>query len=186
VRLQYSAFTEMAYLLILAVVFIGYVVWKYWALLIGAGYDPTPMEKVYKMLDLAEVGAADIVYDLGSGDGRIVIAAAKRYGARAHGIEADPIRFLFSWCMVLLSGQKERICVHFGNFHKKHIADATVVTLFLYRSANEKLKHKFETELEPGTRIVSYVWQFEGWDTAVCLPEDRIYLYVKGEGGFHP
>ena len=138
------------------------------------------------MLNLAETGAADIVYDLGSGDGRIVITAAKRYGARAHGIEADPFRFLFSWCMVLLSGQTGRVHVHFGNFHKKHIADATVVTLFLYRTANEKLKQKLKTELEPGTRIVSYVWQFEGWDMAACLPEDRIYLYVIGERRCHP
>jgi len=176
----------MQYLLILAIVFVGYVVWKYWALLIGAGYDPTPMDKVYKMLDLAGVGAADIVYDLGSGDGRIVIAAAKRYGARAHGIEADPFRFLFSWCMVLLSGKKGRIHMHFGNFHKKHIADATVVTLFLYKYANEKLKHKLKTQLKSGTRIVSYVWQFEGWDLAACLPEDRIYLYVIGERRCHP
>ena len=168
----------MQYVLILAIVFVLYVVWKYWALLIGAGYDPTPMDTVYKMLDCAGVSENDIVYDLGSGDGRIVIAAARRFGARAHGIEADPFRFLFSWCMVILSGQAERVHVHFGNFHKKTISDATVVTLFLYRTANERLKNKLRTELKPGTRIVSYVWQFEGWDRVAYLPEDRIYLYV--------
>lgn len=168
----------MVYLAILVVVFVGYVVWKYWALLIGAGYDPTPMEKVYKMLNVAQTNKDDIVYDLGSGDGRIVIAAAKHFGAQAHGIEADPFRFLYSWCMVLLSRQSGRVHLHFGNFHNKRINDATVVTLFLYKTANEKLKEKLIAELNPGTRIVSYVWQFEGWDRDACLVDDRIYLYV--------
>lgn len=171
----------MTLLAILAVVFVGYVVWKYWALLIGAGYDPTPMDKVHKMLNLARTTEDDVVYDLGSGDGRIVIAAARRFGARAHGIEADPFRFVFSWFMVVLTGQTERVRLHFGNFHRKHISDATVVTLFLFRTANEHLKDKLLTELKPGTRIVSYVWQFTGWDAAACLPEDRIYLYVIKE-----
>jgi hypothetical protein len=168
----------MIYLVILVIVFVVYVVWKYWTLLIGAGYDPTPMDKVYKMLNLAQTGKDDIVYDLGSGDGRIVIAAAKQFNARAHGIEADPFRFLFSWCMVLFSGQAERIHLHFGNFHRQYIGGATVVTLFLYKTANESLKNKLMTELKPGTRIVSYVWQFEDWDVEACLPDQRIYLYT--------
>ena len=65
-----------------------------------------------------------------------------------------------------------------GNFFNKRLDKASVVTLFLFRSANNRLKEKFVRELKPGTRIVSYVWTIDGWELQDCLPEDRIYLYV--------
>ncbi len=168
----------MQLLIILAIVFILYIIWKYWTLSIGAGYDPTPMNKVYKMLDLAQVDENDIVYDLGSGDGRIVLTAARRFGAQAVGIEADPFRFIFSWFIILLSGHKKRIKLEFGNFFKKKIDNATVVTVFLFRPTNNKLRKKFINELKPGTRIVSYIWPFDDWKCEDALPEDKIYLYT--------
>ncbi len=168
----------MQFLLILAIAFILYIIWKYWTLLIGAGYDPTPTKYVCRMLELAGISEDDIVYDLGSGDGRILIAAARVYGARAVGIEADPSRFIYSWLNILVSGQVKRARVKFGNLFKKNISDATIVTLFLFRPANEKLKDKLLRELKPGTRIVSYVWRFEEWEMQGYLPENRLYLYV--------
>jgi len=168
----------MHYFIILLLVFALWIVWKYWTLLFGAGYDPTPMDKVYKMLNLAHVDKNDIVYDLGSGDGRIVLATARRFGANAVGIEVDPFRFVFSWFAVLLSGEFKRITLKFGNFFKKRIDDASVVTLFLFGPTNNKLKEKFMRELKSGTRIVSYVWPLDGWEVQDCLQEDRIYLYV--------
>ena len=175
----------MQFLLTLAIVFVLYIIWKYWTLALGAGYDPTPMDKVYKIMDMAQVNENDIVYDLGSGDGRIVITAAKRFGARAVGIEADPFRFIFSWLIVLFSGQSEKIKLKFGNFFKKKIDKATVVIVFLYGPTNNKLKEKFLKELKPGTRVVSYVWTFDNWELEDCVPEDRIYLYIikKAEQG---
>jgi SAM-dependent methyltransferase len=175
----------MQFLIILAIVFVLYIIWKYWALLLGAGYDPTPIDRVYKMLDMAQVNENDIVYDLGSGDGRILITAAKRYGARAVGIEADPFRFIFSWLNILFSGQSKKIKLKFGNFFKKKISNATIITVFLYRPTNNKLKEKFLKELKPGTRVVSYIWTFDNWELEDCLPEDRIYLYIikKAEEG---
>lgn len=166
------------FVIILGVVFVLYVIWKYWTLLIGAGYDPTPMEKVYRMLDLAEVNKDDVLYDLGSGDGRIIITAAKRFGAKAVGIEADPFRFLLSWVLILLSGQSRRIKLQFGNFFKKKLNDATVVTVFLYGPTNNKLTEKFRKELKPGARIVSYIWAFDDWELEDAVPEDKLYLYV--------
>jgi len=168
----------MQYLIILIIPLILYIIWKYWTLLIGAGYDPTPTKYVCRMLELAEINEDDIVYDLGSGDGRILIAAARVYGARAVGIEADPSRFIYSWLNILVSGQVKRARVKFGNLFKKNISDATIVTLFLFRPTNNKLKSKLLRELKPGTRIVSYIWTFEGWEFAGCLPEDRMFLYV--------
>ena len=165
------------FLTILVTVFILYVIWKYWALSVGAGYDPAPMDKVYKMLTMAKITSEDTVFDLGCGDGRILIAASKRFGARGIGIEIDPFRFLFAWLMVLISGQFRRVRIVFGNFFNCDIRDATAVMLFLYGPTNNKLKEKFRRELRPGTRIVSYVWEFDGWRLIDCLPDDRIYMY---------
>lgn len=167
----------MQLVVILLVVFIIYVVWKYWTLSVGAGYDPAPMDKVNKLLDMAGVSEKDIVYDLGCGDGRVLITAARRFGARGVGFEIDPFRFVFAWFMTRISGQAGKVSIRFGNFFGKDITDATVVVLFLYGPTNDRLKPKFIRELKPGTRIVSYVWEFDGWELVDSLPEDRIYLY---------
>ncbi len=154
-----------------------YVIWKYWTLLLGAGYDPTPMDTVHRMLELAQVSDKDIVYDLGSGDGRIIISAARIYHARAIGIEADPFRYLFSWVNIIVSGQIKRARVKFGNFFSQDISNATVITLFLFKPTNNRLKDKFMQELKPGTRIVTYIWTFDDWQDQTSVPEQRIYLY---------
>lgn len=130
------------------------------------------------MLELAEINEDDIVYDLGSGDGRILIAAARVYGAKAVGIEADPSRFIYSWLNILVSGQVKRARVRFGNLFKKNISDATIVTLFLFGPTNNRLKDKLLSELKPGTRIVSYIWTFEGWEMQGPLSNTRVYLYT--------
>lgn len=168
----------MEFLIIIGLVFILYVAWKYWTLSVGAGYDPAPMDKVYKMLAMANVGHGDVVYDLGCGDGRILLTAARKFGARAVGIEIDPFRFLFAWFITLLSGQSAKIRIRFGNFFKHDITDATVVTLFLYGPTNNRLKGKLARELRPGTRVVSYIWRFDDWELVDFSPGDRIYLYI--------
>jgi len=167
----------MQVLIVLGLVFVFYVVWKYWTLTIGAGFDPAPMDKVHKMLNIARVRADDVVYDLGCGDGRILVTAARKFGARAVGIEIDPFRFLFALCMKMLSGRSGLIKLKFGNLFKINISTATVVTLFLYGPTNNRLKEKLSRELKPGTRIVSYIWRFDDWELTDFLPEDRIYLY---------
>jgi len=158
--------------------FLLYVVWKYWTLIIGAGYDPTPMDIVQKMLKMAEVGENDIIYDLGCGDGRIVLTAAREFGARAVGIEADPLRFLIAYFRTFFSKERNKVAIKFGNFMKMHIGDATCVTLFLFSRANDILIPKFERELTPGTRIVSYVWKIKGWKPVKMDAIEEIYVYI--------
>lgn len=161
----------------LGIVFVIYVVWKYWTLAFGAGYDPTPMDKVRKMLETACVTESDIVYDLGCGDGRLLRTAARLHGARGVGIEIDPFRFVWAWLMTLATGNLGKVRIRFGNFFNIVIEDATVVVLFLYGPTNDRLKRKFMRELKPGTRVVSYIWRFSGWEPEKILTEDRIYLY---------
>jgi hypothetical protein len=175
---QYVRKTIVLVVIGFLIVIAGWLMWKYWTLLVGAGYDPTPMDKVRKMLDLAAVSRDDVVYDLGCGDGRIIRTAAMVYGARAVGIEIDPFRYLYTWLIVLLSGQTKRIGLQFGNFFKKYIGEASVIMLFLYQPTNSKLRTKLRTECKPGTRVVSYMWTFDEWDIAAQLPEDMIFLYI--------
>lgn len=161
------------------------MIWIFWANIIGAGWQPTSRRRVGKMLEMAEVDSDDVLYDLGSGDGRIVMEAAKKYNARAVGMEADPLRVLWSRLTIVRSGLRNRAKIIWGNFFKQNISEATVVTLFLSDTANQKLKSKFQQELNSGTRIVSYVWMFEGWEPVKVDKTDEIYVYVIGKSDLH-
>ena len=151
-----------------------------WPLMIGAAYSPSSKDVVRKMLEMAEVDPDDVVYDLGSGDGRIVLEAARRYNVRAVGVEADPLRVIWSKISVKISGQN-RIQIVWGNLFHQNISDASVVTLFLWQRTNEKLKDKLQEELKPGSRVISYIWKFKGWKPVKVDTKERIYLYVIGE-----
>lgn len=158
-----------------------FLIWIFWSSIIGAGFQPTSKKLVKQMLDIAEVGPEDTVYDLGSGDGRIVINAVKKYNAKAVGLEADPSRVFWSRLVITLSGIRNRAKIVWGNFFNQNISEATVVTLFLSDTANQKLKSKFLEELKPGTRVVSYVWKFRGWEPVKADETEEIYLYVIGQ-----
>jgi SAM-dependent methyltransferase len=121
----------------------------------GAPWVPTRMRDVHKMLTMAEVGPGDIVYDLGCGDGRMIVTAARKYGAMAVGIEIDPFRY--AWCQLWITvlGLRNRVRVTYGNFFDHELGDANVVTCYLLQKTNQELEEKLERELTPGTRIVS-------------------------------
>lgn len=126
-------------------------------------YEPTPHHVVAEMLKLAQVGANDVVYDLGCGDGRIVIAAVKQLGARGVCVDIDPQRISESRANAQRSGAAERILFLNQDLFETDIGDATVVTLFLWPSVNLKLRPKLWRELKPGTRVVSYVHSMGEW-----------------------
>jgi precorrin-6B methylase 2 len=117
---------------------------------------PTPQNVVDAMLDLAHVTSADIVYDLGSGDGRIPITAARRYGARGVGIEIDPALVRLSQENAHKAGVDERVTFVEGDLFKADISQATVVALFLLPGMNIELIPAFRAQLRPGARIVAH------------------------------
>src|SRR4029453_165715 len=147
-------------------------------------YVPTPQVVVDAMLDGAAVKAADIVYDLGSGDGRIVISAAKKYGARGVGIEIDPMLFRQATERAPAGGVSDRVRFVNQNLFTADIGEATVVTLYLLQSVNERLRPKLVRELRPGTRVVSHVFNMgpEGPPEApLTVGASRIFFWTIAE-----
>jgi SAM-dependent methyltransferase len=137
---------------------------------------------VEAMLDLAGVRAGDMLYDLGCGDGRIVLGAAKR-GARATGIDIDPLPLNFARLYARRAGAEVESRVRFvrDDFFKVDLGEATVVTLYLSPEVNQRLLPKLLAELAPGARIVSHKFHMGGaWkpDRSVRLGDDAIYLWI--------
>lgn len=119
-------------------------------------YVPTPQQVVDAMLELAHVTAADVVYDLGSGDGRIPITAAEKFGARGVGIEIDPFMISQAQGNLARSHAGGRVTFINEDLFDTDISKATVVTLFLYPSVNSRLMPKLKRKLRPGSRVVSH------------------------------
>lgn len=126
-------------------------------------YVPTDFEVVVQMLKLAEVTSKDIVYDLGCGDGRFVVTAARQFGARGVGIDIDPQRIKDATENVQKNGVGDRVRIIQGDLFETDISEATVVTLYLLPSLNQKLMPKLMKELKPGTRIVSHAFDMGDW-----------------------
>ena len=137
----------------------------------------TPELAVMEMLKLAKVTEADIVYDLGCGDGRIVITAAKEFGARGVGVDIDPQRIKESNENALKAGVTSRVKFLEQDLFQTDISEATVVTLFLLPELNLKLRPKLLRELKPGTRIVSHDFEMGDWkpDNVRFVPNVNVY-----------
>ncbi|MGH7580523.1 MAG: SAM-dependent methyltransferase [Gemmatimonadales bacterium] len=126
-------------------------------------FVPTDTTKVREMLTAAQVGAKDLVYDLGCGDGRFVITAVKKYGARGVCVDIDPVRIKESKSNADTAGVKNRIEFVEGDLFEQDLSKATVITLYLLPSLNERLRPKLFKELEPGTRVVSNAFDMGEW-----------------------
>jgi len=143
-------------------------------------YVPTPPEVVDAMLKLAGVKAGDVVYDLGCGDGRIVIAAVQKYGARGIGIDIDPQRIKEATANAQKAGVADRVKFMQADLFETNISEASVVTLYLLPSLNLKLQPKLMRELKPGTRIVSHSFDMGAWkpDQEQTVDGRHIYMWT--------
>lgn len=126
-------------------------------------FIPTPAAVIQEMLAGAHVGKDDVVYDLGCGDGRIVIAAAKQFGARGVGIDIDPVRIQEARENAEKAGVASRVTFLIQDLFQTDFKEATVVTLYLLPDLNLKLRPRLLAELKPGTRIVSHAWDMDDW-----------------------
>jgi precorrin-6B methylase 2 len=148
-----------------------------WPALRGAPWVPTPRRVVHKMLEMAEVGPDDLLVDLGCGDGRLLISAARRCGARAVGIEIDPLRY--AWCRMLVSvlGLQDQVRIVHGDLFAQDLREASVVTCYLLQGTNQRLQEKLRRELAPGTRVVSNTFTFPELHLVRRDEKYALYLY---------
>jgi len=144
-------------------------------------YVPTPQNVVDAMLQLADVKPTDLVYDLGSGDGRIVITAAKQRGARGVGVEIDPELVKRATENAAAAGVADRVRFVNQNLFATDLNEASVVTLYLLQSINERLRPKLVRELKPGARVVSHVFNMgPEWppQKTIEIGASRIFLWT--------
>jgi predicted RNA methylase len=142
-------------------------------------YVPTPHEVALRMLDLAGVTKDDIVYDLGSGDGRIPILAAKRYGARGVGVEIDEQLIAFSRRNARRQGVEHRVEFLHQDALTTDLSRATVVTLYLGAASNQRVRPALQSQLRPGARVVSQTYDMGDW------PPDRVERMTSQSGEEH-
>ena len=146
-------------------------------------YVPTPQNVVDEMLTLANVTKDDVVYDLGSGDGRLVITAVKKFGAkRGFGVDIDPERVAEGNANAKAAGVTDRVTFAVQDLFQTDLKDATVVTLYLLPEVNLKLRPKLLSELRPGTRVVSHSFDMGDWKaekTVTVQPGgQRLYFWT--------
>jgi predicted RNA methylase len=154
-----------------------------------APYVPSPLPVIQYMLKLADLKAGDVLFDLGAGDGRTVIMAAKSFGARAVGVELREDLAKKALSTIHDNGLADRVTIVNGDMFSVKLTSADVVFLYLTTSANEKIRPKLETELRRGVRVVSHDYEIVGWkplkvenfceNPKLGYPSHTIYLYEK-------
>ncbi|MBN1779198.1 MAG: class I SAM-dependent methyltransferase [Candidatus Buchananbacteria bacterium] len=151
--------------------------------ILAAPWVPLWKKDVRRMLELAGVKEGETVFDLGAGDGRIVIMAAKEFGAKSVGFEIAFLPYFLAYIKIILSGKKKNINLRFKNFYHQDFSQADVICTFLSPQAMLKLKPKLQTETKPGCRIISYVFKIPDWQpTKIDKPNQNqaaIYLYQR-------
>jgi len=149
-----------------------------------APFVQTPVEVAKKMLEISQIKSGEVLYDLGCGDGRLIILAAKDLGAKATGIELREDLIERAKTEIKKLNLEGKVNVIQGNFFEVPISDADVVTLYLTSSANERLRPKMEAELKRGARVVSHDFKVPGWKPSAVYNEllgHTIYSYRIGE-----
>ena len=140
-------------------------------------FVPTPQELVEDMLRLADVRKGDVLYDLGSGDGRIAITAARKYGIRAVGVDIDPARVAEAVENARKAGVTKLVEFRLGDLFESNFREATVVTLYLLPDLNLKLRPRLLAELKPGTRILSHQFDMGDWKPEKKLEANGRVVY---------
>lgn len=143
-------------------------------------YVPTPPEVVSRMLEVARVKSGDVIYDLGSGDGRIVIQAAKKYGAKGVGIEIDAALVQKARDNAFKEKVDHLVEFHIQDALTVDVSPATVITLYMLPEFNAKLRPIFDKQLKPGSRVVSHDYDIQGWvpDKVVRMKGDFLHEHT--------
>ena len=152
-------------------------IWLVVPALHGVPWVPTREVRIRKALQLAKLQPSEMLYDLGAGDGRVLLMAAKEFGARTVGIEVGPVQWALGWLRVFLSGGKPNVKMRCGNFYKADVSAADVVFVYLTSSQTSRLEKKLAQELHTGARVVSVAADFLGWQPELVDRELLIFVY---------
>jgi cyclopropane fatty-acyl-phospholipid synthase-like methyltransferase len=146
---------------------------------------PTDKARARKALKMAKLQPGEIFYDLGAGDGRILLLAAEEFGAKAIGVEASPLQYLFTAARCYFSGAKPKIQVRRENFYKADFSDADVVFAYMTPDHAIRFQDRFVTQLKPGARVVMIAFDFPYWMPSDVNQDELIFLYEMPpqEGG---
>jgi len=166
----------IAYVL-LAAFTIVFGLWLVVPFVSGLPWFPTHYARIRKALKMAGVRPGEVVYDLGAGDGRVLILAAREFGAKAVGIEISPVHCLEAWIKARLNRVGARVTVRLGNFYTADLAKADVVFAYMTSSQAPRLRPYLESSLKPGARVVTISFDFDGWQPLEFDRENLLFLY---------
>lgn len=167
----FSGHVEVA--MVIFAILLGVVVWN---TLVGAPWFPADRAVVDKMVEMARLKKSDVVYDLGSGDGRILIKSAGR-AKRLVGIELNSVMVFFSKLLLRINRLNDKIEIRQGDIFDANLKDADVVFMFLLQRTNDRIERKLKKELKKGARIVSHMWKFKNIKLVKADEKLKVYLY---------
>jgi SAM-dependent methyltransferase len=163
-------------LLGMIIVLLG-LLWIFVPVLSGLPWIPTHRERIYKALQRSGLHPGEKFYDLGAGDGRVLIIAAREFGARATGIELSPAHCILAWLRALMNGVIGQVSIRWGNFYKINLKEADVVFAYLTPPHATRLKPYIEGQLRPGSRLITISADIEGWEPTIFDSDDLIFIY---------
>jgi SAM-dependent methyltransferase len=167
----------MAFLLIAVLFLFGVVILLLLPVLSGQPWVPAAEKRIHSALELAALKPGEILYDLGSGDGRVLIAAARDFGARAVGVELSPLLCALACIKFQSAGVGHRVRLHCGSYYNTDPGNADVVYIYLTSGNANRLSKKLASELKPGARVVSVSADLSGWQPNKIDREELIFLY---------
>jgi cyclopropane fatty-acyl-phospholipid synthase-like methyltransferase len=145
--------------------------------LAGQPWVPTKATRIRSALELAGLKPGEMLYDLGSGDGRVLIAAARDFGAKGVGVELSPLLCLAAWIKVRAAGASEQVGIECGSYLTCDLSSADVVYLYLTQANANGLSARLKTDLKPGGRVVSVSTEIEGWQPSEMDRDNLLFLY---------
>ncbi len=152
-----------AILYIAAILSLLYGLWTIVPFFYGLPWVPTAHDRVRRALVMVDLRPDELLYDLGAGDGRIILMAAEEFGARSVGIEASPLQVAFTWLRIYFSGSKDKVSVRRENFYRADFSDADVVFAYLTSDQAIRLQDDLARQLKPGARVVAVAFDFPDW-----------------------